>query len=49
MKYDNTKIKILTILEGTGGISFIEYKDLGTGKIKILHVKNFERRYGESK
>jgi len=49
MNYDNTKIEILTILEGKGGISFIEYRDLETGKIKILQAKNFERRYGGSK
>ncbi len=46
MNYDNTKVEILTILEGKGGISFIEYRDLATGKIKILQTKNFYKRYG---
>lgn len=46
MKYDMTKVEILTILDGKGGISFIEYRDLKTGKIKILQTKNFEKRYG---
>lgn len=46
IKYDKTKVEILTILEGKGGISFIEYRDLKTGKIKTLQTKNFEGRYG---
>jgi len=49
MNYDNTKVEILTILEGRGDISFIEYRDLATGKIKILQTTNFYKRYGGSK
>ncbi len=49
MHYDNTKVEIITILEGKGGISFIEYKDLVTGKIKILQTMNFCKRDGGSK
>ena len=49
MNYDNTKVEILTILEGRGDISFLEYRDLATGKIKILQTTNFYKRYGGSK
>ena len=49
MNYDNTKVEILTILDGRGDISFIEYRDLATGKIKILQTTNFSKRYGGSK
>lgn len=47
MDYDKTKVEIIRILQGSiGKISFIEYKELTTGKTKILQTKNFYSRYG---
>ena len=46
--YDKTKVKVLHIHKSTKGYShsFVEYKILLTGKINILMMKNFLKRYG---
>lgn len=46
--YDKTKVRILNIYESVKDYrnSFVEYQDVDTGRIVLLMVKNFIKRYG---
>lgn len=46
MNYDKERVEVLHYLAGYGGISFVEFRDIKTGEVKILAYQTFLKRYG---
>ncbi len=47
MNYDKNKVTVLNYLSGAAGISFVEFIDIRSKKVKILAYKTFLKRYGK--
>jgi hypothetical protein len=46
MHYDRNRVEVLNIIEGYGHISFIEFREKSSGRVRILSHKNFLQRVG---
>ena len=44
--YDKNRVEVLNYLSGTGGIAFVEFREIGSAKVKILAYQTFIKRYG---